>query len=216
MSIPVCIWTNLPHSRVETVYLEGGPSDYQYQDMGAMRFPESVQYAGSDQTLPVNDMKLVFQLVDILNQLNKDRPELAVNFIPWIENNTNGLYYFNGVKKPDGLPPTVAEAKNSTTQMPADPLVAEAEEKIEAISCDPKLMAAAANNVFTAHKNWLDTGLGGLGGDDWSEFAYLHNYLKYSLNVTDQALVAEEMSNGDSSTSTISGDSFWDQMYHPP
>lgn len=34
----------------------------------------------------------------------------------------------------------------------------------------------------------IDDGLDGLGGDDWSEFAYLHNYLQYSLNVSDQAL----------------------------
>lgn len=31
-------------------------------------------------------------------------------------------------------------------------------------------------------------GLNGQGGDNWSESAYIHNFLKYSLNVTDQAL----------------------------
>ena len=195
------------------MYLEGGPSDHQYQDMGAMRFPETVQYAGTNTTLPVNDMKLVFQLVDMLNQLNKDRPESQVNLIPWIENNSNGLQYFKGYKKSDGLPPTVTEAKNLTAQSSTDPLVMEAEETAHKLSCDPKLMAAAATNVFTAHKDWLDGGLADLGGDDWSEFAYLHNYLKFSTNVTDQALVAAAALNGDSSMSTISGDSFWDDMY---
>ena len=178
-----------------------------------MRFPETVQYAGTNQTLPVNDMKLVFQLVDMLNQLNKDRPQSQVNFIPWIEDNPNGLQYFKGYKQADGLPPTVTEAKNLTALIPTDPLVMEAEETVHELSCDPKLMAAAATNVFTAHKAWLDGGLAGLGGDDWSEFAYLHNYLKYSNNVTDQALVAAAALNGDSSMSTISGDSFWDDMY---
>ena len=181
-----------------------------------MRFPETVQYAGTNQTLPVNDMQLVFQLVDMINQLNKDRPESQVEFIPWVENNPNGLSYFNGIKKADGLPPTVTKAKSNTTLAPpmsTDPLVTKAEGAIQKFSCDPKLMAAAAINVFTAHKAWLDGGLGGLGGDDWSEFAYLHNYLKYSTNVTNQALVAAAESNGDSSTATISGDSFWDDMY---
>ncbi|KAL8948747.1 MAG: hypothetical protein Q9183_007658, partial [Haloplaca sp. 2 TL-2023] len=46
-------------------------------------------------------------------------------------------------------------------------------------------MAAVAKNVFTAYKSFIDTGLGGLGGDDWSEFAYLHNQLNYSLEATD-------------------------------
>ena len=65
-------------------------------------------------------------------------------------------------------------------------------------------MAAAAKNQFTAHKAFLDTGLGGLGGDDWSEFAYFHNVLKYSLNVTDQVISMSEGGGGE--------DSFWDDM----
>ena len=64
-------------------------------------------------------------------------------------------------------------------------------------------MAAAAKNVFTAHKAWLDSGLGGLGGDDWSEFAYFHNYLKFSLNATDQALNGGALGSG----------GLWEAMY---
>lgn len=190
--------------RVHTAYLEGGPFDYQYQEMGPMRFPESLKYAGSNETIPVNDMKLTFQLADAMNKLNLDRPNYTVNFIPWIQNNPNGLHYFNGIKKPNGLPPTVTEIKankNLTAQIPIDPVVANITNQIQSIGCDPTTMTAAANNVFTAHKAWLDSGLGGLGGDDWSEFAYFHNHLKYSLNVTDQAL----QSGG--------GDSFWSSMY---
>jgi hypothetical protein len=58
-----------------------------------------------------------------------------------------------------------------------------------------------AKNVYLAHKTFLDTGLGGLGGDDWSEFAYVHNYLKYALNDTFVAL-------GDPGA-----ESFWDNLY---
>jgi len=65
-------------------------------------------------------------------------------------------------------------------------------------------MAAAAKDVFTAHKTWLDSGLGGLGGDDWSEFAYFHNHLKYSLNITDQALTKSPFGGVDT---------FWKLMY---
>lgn len=172
--------------------------------MGPMRFPQSIQYAGSNQTITVNDMKLTFQLADVMNQLNKGKSNFTVNFIPWLQASPNGFYYANGIKKPNGLPPTVTEIKtnkNLTAQIPVDPIVTDINNQIQEISCNPQLMAAAAKNVFTAHKAWLDSGLGGLGGDDWSEFAYFHNHLKYSLNVTDQAL-----SGGGG------GVTFWDSM----
>ena len=108
-----------------------------------------------------------------------------------IQSSPNGLFYYNGIKKSDGLPPTVAETNsnpNLTAQTPVDPEVAKITDQITEITCNPTTMAAAAKNQFTAHKAWLDSGLGGLGGDDWSEFAYFHNYLKFSLNATDQAL----------------------------
>ena len=191
--------------RVHTAYLEGGPFDYQYQDMGPMRFPETIQYAGSNETIPVNDMKLVFQLADVMNELNKGDDNFTVKFIPWIQNNPNGLYYYNGIKKPDGLPPTVTEIQtnpNLTAQIPVDPLVTNITDRVTEIACSPEVGAAAAKNVFTAHKAWLDSGLGGLGGDDWSEFAYFHNHLQYSLNVTDQALAGGSPADG-----------LWDYMY---
>ncbi|KAL8957799.1 MAG: hypothetical protein Q9193_005021 [Seirophora villosa] len=172
-------------------YLEGGPSDYQYQDMGPQRFPESIQYAGSNETIPVNDMKLVFQLGDIMNQLNDGDANATVKFIPWIQTSPNGLSYFSGFKKANGLPPTVTESEateNLTSQSQVNPVVGNITDQIAAIGCEPETMAAAAKNVFTAHKTFIDSGLGGLGGDDWSEFAYFHNYLKYDLNATDQAI----------------------------
>ncbi|KAI4117582.1 MAG: hypothetical protein LQ345_002213 [Seirophora villosa] len=174
-------------------YLEGGPSDYQYQDMGPQRFPESIQYAGSNETIPVNDMKMVFQLGDIMNQLNAGDANATVKFIPWIQTSPNGLSYFSGFKKANGLPPTVTESEaseNLTSQSQVNPVVGNITDQIAAIACEPETMAAAAKNVFAAHKIFIDTGLGGLGGDDWSEFAYFHNYLKYDLNATDQAINA--------------------------
>ncbi|KAL8932987.1 MAG: hypothetical protein Q9216_006576 [Gyalolechia sp. 2 TL-2023] len=177
--------------RVHTAYLEGGPSDYQYQEMGPMRFPESIQYAGSNETIPLNDMKLVFQLADIMNQLNNNQSNYTVNFIPWIQESPNGLVYLNGFKQDNGLPPTVTQidsSQNTTTQPPVDPTVGNITGQITELACTPELMEAAGRNVFTAYKSFIDTGLGGLGGDDWSEFAYFHNYLKFSLNATDQAI----------------------------
>ncbi|KAL8677446.1 MAG: hypothetical protein Q9186_006132 [Xanthomendoza sp. 1 TL-2023] len=196
--------------RVHTAYLEGGPSDYQYQEMGPMRFPESIQYAGSNETIPVNDMKLTFQLAEVMNQLNQANPNYTVKFIPWIQNSPNGLYYFSGLKGSDGLPPTATENKNNpkfAIAIPADPIIGNITDQISQIGCDPQIMAAAAKNVFKAHKSFLDTGLGGLGGDDWSEFAYFHNHLKYSLNATDQAV------NGGAYVG-YGGNSLWDTIYN--
>ncbi|KAL8943111.1 MAG: hypothetical protein Q9211_001099 [Gyalolechia sp. 1 TL-2023] len=159
--------------------------------MGPMRFPESIQYAGSNETIPMNDMKLVFQLADIMNQLNNGQSNYTVNFIPWIQESPNGLVYLNGFKQANGLPPTVADldtSQNSTTQPPVDPTVGNITDLITELACSPPLMESLAKNVFTAYKTFIDTGLGGLGGEDWSEFAYVHNHLGYSLNATDQAI----------------------------
>lgn len=127
-----------------------------------MRFPESIQLAGTNETVPVNDMKLTFQLADYMNTLNEGDANFTVNFIPWIQNSPNGLQYFHGIKKPNGLPPTITEAKNNknlTAQIPVDPLVTELTNIYDNLTCNPTLMAAAAKNQFLAHKAFLDTGL---------------------------------------------------------
>ena len=173
-----------------------------------MRFPESIKMMGSNETIPVNDMKLTFQLADVMNQLNEGNSNFTVKFIPWIQESPNGLYYFNGLKKANGLPPTITEIKNNpnlTAQIPVDPLVGNITDEIGAITCDPDIMEAAAKNVFTAYKNFTENGLGGLGGDDWSEFAYFHNYLKYSLNATDQVINTGDYGGA-------GGNSLWDDM----
>ena len=177
-----------------------------------MRFPESIQYAGSNETLLINDMQLVFQLAAVMNQLNEGQPNYTVKFIPWIQESPNGLYYFSGLKDADGLPPTATEVKNNpklTLPVPEDPIVGNITDLVSEIGCNPKTAAAIAKNTFTAYKDYINTGLGGLGGDDWSEFAYLHNHLKYSLNATDQAINGGEYGgNG--------GNSLWDLLYVIP
>ena len=63
-----------------------------------MRFPESIQYAGTNETLPVNDMKLTFQLADYMNTLNKGDANFTINFIPWIQNDP--VSTFSALKSP--------------------------------------------------------------------------------------------------------------------
>ena len=163
-------------------------------------------YAGSNETVPINDIRLTFQLGEVMNKMNEGQPNFTVTFIPWIQNNPNGLSYFNGIKKPDGSTPTITEVKtnpNLTAQIPTDPLIGNITDQITEIACSPDIGAAAAKNVFQAYKTFLNSGLDGLPGDDWSEFAYLHNHLGYSLNVTDQALSGGPTGPG-------GGNSLWD------
>ncbi|KAL9033492.1 MAG: hypothetical protein Q9180_005914, partial [Flavoplaca navasiana] len=100
--------------RVHTAYLEGGPFDYQYQDVGPMRFPKSVQYAGTNETVPINDQQLLFQLGEIMDQMNQGQPNYSVKFIPWIQESPNGLYYFSGIKDADGLSPTAQRSQEQS------------------------------------------------------------------------------------------------------
>lgn len=46
----------------------------------------SLTYADTGETLEIKDHEMVFQLGEVLNAMNKDRPDLMVNFIPWIQN----------------------------------------------------------------------------------------------------------------------------------
>jgi hypothetical protein len=88
-------------SRLRTTYLNNtSPEDYQYQEQGwvlriggadnrPMRFPVSMTYAGTNETLDIQDHKLVFQLADVLNQMNAEVDSIfQVNFIPWIQSNS--------------------------------------------------------------------------------------------------------------------------------
>ena len=53
-----------------------------------MRFPVSLTYADTNETLEIQDHKLVFQLADVLNEMNaNEEPAYQVNFIKWIQSN---------------------------------------------------------------------------------------------------------------------------------
>ena len=92
--------------RVHTSYLNGTrPDQYQYQEyesrlsmksphfntdasfrMGPMRFPVSLTDAKTNETIEINDHKMVFQLADAINNLNGNDSSLMVNFIKWVTN----------------------------------------------------------------------------------------------------------------------------------
>ncbi|KAH8678464.1 L-amino-acid oxidase [Xylariales sp. PMI_506] len=188
--------------RVHTVYLSGGPFDYSYQEMGPMRFPKTITVGNS--TLNITDHELVFQLAAEMNELNGYNKNWSVDFIPWYQSNDNGLYYYNGIKLDDGLPPTLAQiAANSSLEVPTV-LSASTQaltDKIDSILGNDTFTALMAQNMHEAHKEFLEGGLDGLPGDEWSEFAFMVNYLNATLNDTDV------VSGGSIDAS------FWDTLY---
>lgn len=187
--------------RVHTTYLSGGPFDYSYNEMGPMRFPLSGTVG--NETYNVTDHQLVFQLAAELNEINGGAANWSVNFIPWIQTNENGLVYKNGIKTEAGLPPTRAQiAENASLSVPEgeiDEATLHIEKLLEAAKPGREFYLEMAQNMFKAHKYWLENGLGGLPGDQWSEFAYMVNYLKASLNSTDYI--------------GASAHTFWEELY---
>jgi monoamine oxidase len=174
--------------RIRTKYLAGtSRDDYQYQEMGPMRFPVSVKYPDTNETLDIQDHKMVFQLADVLNEMNGNDPALAVKFIPWIQSSPNVPANSNGYRLPNGRIPSNAQIKaNSSLVLPAyepsDPEAAEhAEEAIEKfLDATPERIRNASQNVYRAHKEAIE-----MGHFQWSEAAYLRYALNLSADVTD-------------------------------
>lgn len=169
--------------RIRTKYLaDSTPEQYQYQEMGPMRFPVSVKYPDTNETLDILDHKMVFQLADTLNAMNGNDSKLAVNFIPWIQSSPNVPANSNGFRLPNGRIPSAAQIRaNSTYRNPSlpfsDPDAAElAEHAIEELmDATPERIRAASQNIYKAHKEAIAS-----GHFHWSEAAYL----RYVLNMT--------------------------------
>lgn len=188
--------------RVHTSYLTGGPFDYSYQEMGPMRFPHTLSV--NNETYNITDHQLVFQLADEMNKINSYNKNWSVDFIPFIQSNENGLYYFDGIKTDTGLPPTLAQiAANSSlaVQTVDDESTLELSDKLDAILSNDTFTIEMATNMHKAHRDFLAGGLDGMDGDHWSEFAFMVNYLKANLNDTD--ILSEGYFES----------SFWDTLY---
>ncbi|RMX89676.1 hypothetical protein D0869_00700 [Hortaea werneckii] len=174
--------------RVHTSYLNGTrPDQYQYQEMGPMRFPVSITM--NNETIPIQDHRMVFQLADVLNAQNGNESEYMVNFIPWYQNTPNTPAN-TAKRRPDGTVPGRSEVENNLAYATNANLtysnataVAEAEEDAEQwIDLDTEKMRSFASNIFEAHKQAIADGY-----FDYSEAGYLYYKLGWSKNVTDQA-----------------------------
>ncbi|OLN81297.1 L-amino-acid oxidase 1 [Colletotrichum chlorophyti] len=174
--------------RIRTTYLNGStPDEHQHHELGPMRFPHSIHDAETNETYPINDQKMIYQLADILNEINADAdPSLQVKFIPWIQVSDNAPVATTK-RRADGTVP-------GRKEIAADPLLATtttysnetaAKEAIQALddfkALTPERAKFYATNVFKAHKEAVETGM-----FDFSEVEYLRYVMKTDLNVTDE------------------------------
>ncbi|RFU27296.1 hypothetical protein B7463_g9039, partial [Scytalidium lignicola] len=172
--------------RVHTSYLNNTrPDQYQYQEMGPMRFPVNITYAGTNETIEIQDHKMVFQLADTVNKLNKHKPELAVNFITWIQSAPNDPASTDK-RRPDGTVPGNAEVQANAslagTPEPLSPAAAPyAAEVTQWLALNRTNVSEIATNMFKAHRKAVDAGYLG-----WSEANYLRYHLNASIGITDE------------------------------
>ncbi|TKX21863.1 L-amino-acid oxidase-2 [Elsinoe australis] len=174
--------------RMWTSYLNNTrPEEGQYHEMGPMRFPYEITDPDTNETFPINDQKMVFQLADVLNEINAGNEELQVRFIPWIQSADNTPLTTNK-RRPDGTFPGKTEIAKDPAYA-ADPVAysneTAAEEALQALddfkALSPERIKFYATDVFRAHKEAVEQGL-----FDWSEVEYLRKVIGTPLNTTDE------------------------------
>ncbi|KAL3421585.1 l-amino-acid oxidase [Phlyctema vagabunda] len=175
--------------RIRTSYLNGTrPDEYQYQELGPMRFPHTITDPETNETISIMDQRMIYQLADVLNEINANDPSLVVKFIPWIQTNDN-TPVVTSKRRPDGTIPGRMEvlenpalADNLTETYSNVTAVAEAQDALAAwLGLDEETVRGFARNVFQAHKKSVAE-----GKFDFSEVSYLRNVVGTDLNVTDQ------------------------------
>ena len=151
--------------RVHTAYLNGTrPNQYQYQEMGPMRFPVSITYPDTNETLQIQDHRMLFQLGNVLNEQIGHNPEYEVNFIKWIQNSANVAADMSK-RRPDGTIPGITEVENQpryqdNVNLTYSDVSAVYEAQAAFGTWTGRVsFAEMANNVYRAHKKAIEDGL---------------------------------------------------------
>ncbi|KAF6798188.1 l-amino acid oxidase [Colletotrichum sojae] len=174
--------------RIRTTYLNGTtPDEHQHHELGPMRFPHTIHDPETNETYPINDQKMIYQLADVLNEMNKNAdPSLQVKFIPWIQVSDNAPVATTK-RRPDGTVPGRKEiaadpSLQSTVTYSNATAVKEAQKALDDFKdLTPEKAKFYATNVFKAHKQAVEQGM-----FDFSEVEYLRFVMKTDLNVTDE------------------------------
>ncbi|KAG5981792.1 hypothetical protein E4U55_002570 [Claviceps digitariae] len=194
--------------RIHTAYLSGGPSNYSYEDLGAMKIPLDYTDPESGNSMNISDFQLVYALIEEMNRLNAENEDLQMDVIPWMDESDNGLQYYDEFRLPSGLPPTVRQVRQNASLargregMDLDTMGLR--KKLNESLPSRKFMLKMANSMYKAHREWIDGGLGDKQkGDRWSEFAFLSQHLHGSLNSSD---ILSELDN--------TAGSFWTYIFN--
>ncbi|KAH6900567.1 L-amino-acid oxidase [Thelonectria olida] len=182
--------------RIRTTYLNNtSPADYQYTELGPMRFPVSVKDSDTNETYQIMDHRMVFQLADVLNEMNAGNDSLQVKFIPWIQSSAN-TPVTTSKRRPDGTWPGKTEVAEDPEYAAEETVysnataVAEAEKALEEVQgMTSERIKFYATNVFKAHKQAVEEGL-----FDFSEVEFLRYVMKTDLNVTDEVASTDSLS----------------------
>lgn len=134
----------------------------------------------------VMDQRMIFQLAEVLNEMNAGNETLQVKFWDWIQKcpNTPAQTSF---RRPDGTFPSTSEAANDPSYHEAplyhnDTAAAQATAALEAVKgLTPEKIRLFAKNIFAAYKSAKQDGL-----FDYSEVSYLRDVIKTDLNTTDE------------------------------
>jgi monoamine oxidase len=175
--------------RIRTVYLNGTtPDEGQYHEMGPMRFPFEVTDSETNETHPIMDQRMIFQLVDVMNKINAGNDTLQVKLIEWIQSSPNTPAN-TGLKRPDGSWPTKTELSKDPMFANASVAVYNNETAAEIANAaledfkglDAERIRKFATNIFAAYKEAKEE-----GAFDFSEVSYLRDVMKIDANTTDE------------------------------
>ncbi|KAJ1323477.1 FAD-dependent oxidoreductase [Microdochium nivale] len=191
-SVGIHNWTILESServggRIRTAYLNGtSPEEGQYHELGPMRFPFEITDSETNETFPIMDQRMVFQLAEAINKLNQDDDSLKVEFSDWIQSSPNTPVN-TPFRRPDGTIPGKTEVATDPAYFTPTVYHNEtaAQEALQALEdfqgLSPDRVRMYAANIFKAYKQAKDDGM-----FDYSEVSYLRHVMKTDLNTTDE------------------------------
>lgn len=183
--------------RFRTKYV--GDTD-EWAEMGPMRLPVKAHYKDGE-TVEYADHAMVFQLADILNDMNDNQSEWKIDFIPWIQHHPNELYALDTHRLPDGSiarrKDVLADSDLEISNAPDGDAYTHASDKMDDMLMRKEKLKAMQRDIWRMHRQAMDEGL-----DDWSEQAILRHKFGASENVTDAIWTASDY------------DVLWDELNH--
>lgn len=145
--------------RFRTVFVD---DTEEFAEMGPMRLPYQVTYKSDNSTHAYSDLRMSFQLADLLDRMNESDEKYIVDFITWIQHHPIELLAFGTGRHPDGRVPTRAEiAKDPSLGAPPVMTSAECnntEKEMKKVLNNETLIKEIQADIWGAHKQVMDLG----------------------------------------------------------